>query len=114
MQSFKKWYNDRYVTGWKVFEKTKPIDRYVSWEAFIEYVAANPGDRAHDHHWRSQFNQCQICNLDYDLITHLENSEDEVDFTLENLGVQKLTYVGLVSTDRHCLTPNWRSIIEIL
>ena len=90
--------------GWKVFEKTKPIDRYVSWEAFIEYVAANPGDRAHDHHWRSQFNQCRICNLDYDLITHLENSEDEVDFILEKLKVENLTYVGMVSKNRSTVT----------
>ena len=90
--------------GWKVFEKTKPTDRYVSWEAFIEYVAANPGDRAHDHHWRSQFNQCRICNLDYDLITHLEKSEDEVDFILEKLRVENLTYVGMVSTDRTTAT----------
>ena len=90
--------------GWKVFEKTKPIDRYVSWEAFIEYVAANPGDRAHDHHWRSQFNQCRICNLDYDLITHLEKSEDEVDFILEKLRVENLTYVGMVSKNRSTVT----------
>ena len=71
-----------------------PYDRFVSWEAFIEYVAANPGDLAHDHHWRSQFNQCRICDLDYDLITHLENSDDEVDFILETLKVENLTYVG--------------------
>ena len=104
ISDFKKWYNSRYVMGWKVFEKTKPIDRYVSWEAFIEYVAANPGDRAHDHHWRSQFNQCRICNLDYDLITHLENSEDEVDFILEKLRVENLTYVGMVSKNRSTVT----------
>ena len=100
IKSFNRWYNARYVAGWKVFEEKQPIDRYVSWEAFIEYVAANPGDRAHDHHWRSQFNQCRICNLDYDLITHLEKSEDEVDFILEKLKVENLTYVGMVSTDR--------------
>ena len=116
MNSFKRWYNDRYVNGWKVFEESKPIDRqgssdvnvtwsrrssplnpndrFVSWEAFIEYVAANPGDRAHDHHWRLQFNQCRICDLDYDLITHLENSDDEVDFILEKLKVEILTYVS--------------------
>ena len=100
IKSFNRWYNARYVAGWKVFEEKQPIDRYVSWEAFIEYVAANPGDRAHDHHWRSQFNQCRICDLDYDLITHLEKSDDEVDFILEKLKVENLTYVGMVSTDR--------------
>ena len=69
-------------------------NRFVSWEAFVEYVAANPGDSPHDHHWRSQFHQCRICNLEYDLITHLENSDDEVDFILEKLKVENLTYVG--------------------
>ena len=95
ISKFTGWYNNRYVAGWSVFEKSKPVDRFVSWEAFIEYVAANPGDRAHDHHWRSQFNQCRICDMDYEIITHLENSDDEVDFILKKLKVENLTYVGM-------------------
>ena len=36
-----------YNPGWSVFEtKTPPLGRNVSWEAFVEYIAANQGDAA--------------------------------------------------------------------
>ena len=100
MSNVKRWYNDRYVDGWKLFEDSKPEDRFVSWKAFIEYVAANPGDQAHDHHWRSQFHQCRLCDIDYQYMLHLQNSEDEVDYILTKLGVENLTSVG---TDSKCI-----------
>ena len=79
--------------GWEPFEKAKPFDKFVSWEAFVEYVAANPGDKAHDHHWRSQFNQCRICNVEYDYITHIEHSEDEAGYIFDKENISHLTSI---------------------
>ena len=81
------------LRGWEPFEKAKPFDKFVSWEAFVEYVAANPGDKTHDHHWRSQFNQCRICNVDYHYITHIEHSEDETAYIFGKERISHLTYI---------------------
>ena len=81
------------LRGWEPFEKAKPFDKFVSWEAFVEYVAANPGDKTHDHHWRSQFNQCRICNVDYHYITHIEHSEDETAYIFDKERISHLAYI---------------------
>ena len=39
-------FHSKYYPGWKVFESERPTEgRNVSWEAFVKYVAANPGDK---------------------------------------------------------------------
>jgi len=90
-------YHNRYNPGWKVFEKNSPPhNRNVSWEAFVKYVAANNGDKMMNHHWRAQFHQCHICDLDYKYITHLENNSNEADFIFKKL---KLV-TGLITFQR--------------
>ena len=66
-----------------------PHGRNVSWEAFVKYVAANNGDKMMNHHWKAQFHQCHICNLDYKYITHLENNSNEADFIFKKLKIGK-------------------------
>ena len=46
-----------------------------------------------NHHWRSQYHQCRLCNLEYDYITHLEDSNHEANFILRKLGVENLTQI---------------------
>ena len=40
-----------------------------------------------NHHWKAQFHQCHICNLDYKYITHLENNSNEADFIFKKLKI---------------------------
>ena len=53
----------------------------------MKYVAANNGDKMMNHHWKAQFHQCHICNLDYKYITHLENNSNEADFIFKKLKI---------------------------
>ena len=46
-----------------------------------------------NHHWRSQFQQCRLCSLEYDYITHLEASQYEANFILRKLGVENTTEI---------------------
>ena len=81
-------FHNRYYPGWNVFEtELPPQGRNVSWEAFVKYVAANNGDKVMNNHWKSQFHQCRICNLDYKYITHLENNSDEADYIFKKLKI---------------------------
>ena len=87
-------FHERYYPGWKVFEtELPPHGRNVSWEAFVKYIAANNGDKMMNNHWRTQFNQCHICNVDYEYITHLENNSDETDFIFKKLEIENITHM---------------------
>jgi len=97
--------HNKFSPGWKVFETKTPNllvsrsagqseRRNVTWQAFVSYVASNRGDNAMENHWKSQFRQCHICDVDYQFITHLEEGENEINFILEKLQVQNLTFVG--------------------
>ena len=84
-------FHNRYYPGWKIFETTAPPHgRNVSWEAFVKYVAANKGDKMMNHHWKAQFNQCRICQFNYEYITHLEYNSDEADFIFKKLGIGRV------------------------
>ena len=61
----------------------------------MKYVAANNGDKMMNYHWRKQFHQCHICNLDYEYITHLENNSQEADFILKKLRIGKVQTVKM-------------------
>ena len=83
-------FHDSYYPGYKIYEtELPPHGRNVSWEAFVKYIAANSGDKVMNYHWTSQFHQCRICNVDYQYITHLENSIDEADFIFQRLKIGK-------------------------
>ena len=92
-------FHNKYYPGWKVFEtELPPHGRNVSWEAFVKYVAANNGDKMMNHHWKAQFHQCHICNLDYKYITHLENNSQEADFIFKKLKIGKVQTVKIRPT----------------
>ena len=40
-----------------------------------------------EHHWKSQFHQCRICNNDYQYITHLENISNEAEYIFQQLKI---------------------------
>ena len=89
-------FHNKYYPGWKVYEtELPPHGRNVSWEAFVKYVAANNDDKMMNYHWRKQFHQCHICNLDYEYITHLENNSQEADFILKKLRIGKVQTVKM-------------------
>ena len=66
----------------------------------MKYVAANNGDKMMNYHWRKQFHQCHICNLDYEYITHLENNSQEADFILKKLKIGQVRMVKMPPTRR--------------
>ena len=47
-----------------------------------------------DYHWRSQFHCCRLCEVDYEFVTHLEESSTEVNFILKNLKIENLTSIA--------------------
>ena len=54
-----------------------------------------------DSHWRSQFHLCRLCEVDYEFVTHLDQSSTEVNFILKNLKIENLTSVP----DRYSWSP---------
>ena len=88
LKKLSKQYHNVFYPGWRVFEtELPPHGRNVSWEAFVKYVAANKGDKKMEHHWKSQFHQCRICNNDYQYITHLENISNEAEYIFQQLKI---------------------------
>ena len=47
-----------------------------------------------DYHWRSQFHCCRLCEVDYEFVTHLEESSTEINFILKNLKIENLTSIA--------------------
>lgn len=62
----------------------------VSFEPFVEYLASNPGNSRSNDHWMTAFNLCSACAMNYTIITHLENSENEIKPLLERIGLANL------------------------
>jgi hypothetical protein len=86
-------YFGRYYQGAKPFQKLygKIPDGYrVSFEPFVEYLASNPGDSRSNEHWMTAFNLCSACAMNYTIITHLENSREEIQPLLESIDLQNL------------------------
>nr|AAT47832.1 N-acetylgalactosamine 4-O-sulfotransferase-like protein [Oikopleura dioica] len=67
---------------------------FYSFEAFVEYIASNPGDSKKNGHWGTLFRQCSACSLNFSLITHLENSKKEIPFLLEKINLKNEINVG--------------------
>ena len=65
-----------------------------SFTAFAQYVAANPGNSKMNFHWTSTFSQCNPCAIDYNIITHLENSAEESVAIMEMLGLRANVKLG--------------------
>ena len=68
-----------------------PFSRRFTWDALTNYIASSPvgddSDDLQDHHWKLQFNQCGLCTVDYNLITHLEHAASETRWILEHLNL---------------------------
>ena len=48
-------FHEKYYKGIELFETEQPPAGFnYSWESFTKYVAANPGNHAHNHHWKVQ------------------------------------------------------------
>lgn len=83
-----------------------------SFTAFAQYVAANPGNSKMNFHWTSTFSQCHPCAIDYNMITHLEQSADESDYIMAMLGVGESAKLR----DRYAWSPatadelKWQSV----
>ena len=54
-----------------------------------KYIAnSTVGDESkHNHHWYTQYHQCGICTIDYDIITQLEHAKEETHWILEFLNL---------------------------
>jgi len=83
--------------GIKPFETSKvPFERRFTWEAMTQYIAQSAvGDESkHNAHWRTQYNQCGICSIDYDIITQIEHSEKETRSILKFFNLTDITHFG--------------------
>ena len=47
-------FHEKYYRGIEVFNdgQEAPLGFNYSWPSFAKYVAANPGNHAHNHHWK--------------------------------------------------------------
>ena len=91
-----KLYHDVYYPAIKMFEDPEnPPDftRNVTFEAFTEYLAANPSQASYNWHWRSFFWHCSPCQFRYNYITHLEDSVEEGPWLLETWRIDSLTHL---------------------
>ncbi|CBY36984.1 unnamed protein product [Oikopleura dioica] len=86
----------KYFEAIGVFEDFEniPANYFYSFEAFVEYIASNPGDSKMNGHWGTLFRQCSACALNFSLITHLENSKKEIPFLLEKINLKNEINVG--------------------
>ena len=68
-----------YLPAIKVFEERYEVPHgfVSSFEAFIEYLAANPSEYSQNRHWRSIYYHCSPCHFPYTRILHLESVDDE-------------------------------------
>ncbi|CAG5090180.1 Oidioi.mRNA.OKI2018_I69.PAR.g12491.t1.cds [Oikopleura dioica] len=83
-----------YWAGIKPFQTSRPpAGRNSSFEAFAEYIVANPGNSKMNHHWRTLYGQCAPCAVEYEYIIHLEESLYETPYLLKRLGVNEQTHV---------------------
>ena len=64
-----------------------PDGMRMTFEAFVEFIASNPGDIGHNPHWETIHSRCSPCAMDFNLITHLEKSEEEIDTLLKEIGL---------------------------
>ena len=89
-------YHEVYYPGIQLFEDSQnPPDymRNVTFEAFVEYLVANPSQSSYNWHWRSFFWHCSPCHFKYNYVTHLEDSEEEGPWLLNTWRVDKLTHL---------------------
>ena len=66
---------DPNLFGLARYEKSPvPFTRRFSWPALASMVAESPvGEEnwIHDHHWKSTYHHCGLCNLGFDFVFHL-------------------------------------------
>ena len=91
-------YADASRPFWKP-ENPVPEGYRTSFESFAEYVAANPGNSAMNHHWTTIFALCSPCAIRYELITHLERSKEEIPKILELINLSELKIGGQYSSE---------------
>ena len=59
-------FHEKYYKGIELFETgPPPVGFNYSWESFTKYVAANPGNHAHNHHWKVENNKNYPKNLNF-------------------------------------------------
>ncbi|CAG5098004.1 Oidioi.mRNA.OKI2018_I69.XSR.g15326.t1.cds [Oikopleura dioica] len=86
-----------YWRGVKPFQEAlgnPPQGMNNSFTAFAQYVAANPGNSKMNFHWTSTFSQCHPCAIDYNIITHLENSGEESEVIMKMFGLGEDVKLG--------------------
>ena len=94
---------DKYSPSIKIFNQffgEIPDGLRTSFEAFVEFIANNSGDDHHNPHWKSIFSRCSPCAMDYNLITHLEKSDEEIEPLLKEIGLfRKINISGKYNWD---------------
>ena len=93
IEHFKK-YNGAIKPFQPYFGYYTPEGMSTSFEAFIEFIATNRGQAGHNIHWRSIFSLCSACAMDFNYITHLENSEEEIPSLLREIGLDGKVHIG--------------------
>jgi len=101
-QKFKNDYEglDIYLPYVKPIRKYEPVDfnetengHKVSLAAFLSYLGEVATDDKYNEHWKSYWNTCSPCAMNYQYITKQETSAADAAFILNKNGVSHLTYL---------------------
>lgn len=65
----------------------------VSLAAFLAYLGEVATDDKYNEHWKSYWNTCSPCSMNYQFITKQETSAADATFILEKNDIQHLTYL---------------------
>ncbi|KAK4294989.1 hypothetical protein Pmani_032420 [Petrolisthes manimaculis] len=72
-----------------------------TFEEFLHHVVWTHVLGLHDPNWTSQFTLCQPCDRSYDYVSHLENSEEEVNNLLKVADVKgEFRFVSSVASEK--------------
>ena len=65
-------------------------DEYVTFDVFAKMLIENRDESKQNIHWQSQFYICNICQIKYDYIVRLEDSDDVKNRIIDLLKLPKL------------------------
>ena len=83
-------------------------NKNVTFAQFVHYVVWNHKHNVEaNHHWRSQYDLCQPCHINYDSIGYYETLHDDVDYILGKIGVGQNIHLVPRSKDTKQISSNY-------
>ena len=63
---------------------------FVTFDSFARMLITNNSEAVHNNHWKSQYYICNICQIKYDLIIHMEDDENAKNRIMQTLNLSPL------------------------